>query len=145
MTSLTIALSLNSKPSILFFLVDALQELLNPCLAGSRRIELEKDLRRMPQSQPFHQLMANKSSRSIQPLQCVLGLVLGAIYLYENARRFPVSSKQDFADRRQSNTGIPQLALNQGSDLVAQSVGHTLAAVLDITILHKNGLGEEAF
>ena len=126
------------------FLQDALQELLNPSLTRGGGIELKKDLRRMPQTQPLDQLMANESSRRVQPLECALGLVLGAIDFHKDARRFSVDRKQDLAHRRQSDARIAQLALDQRPNLIAQSIGHTLAAVLYITILHKNGLGEEA-
>src|SRR5262245_14026183 len=97
----------------------------------------------MPQSQRFYQLIADEAHSLAQPLQRHRRLLLGAIHFHKDARRFSISRKQYLADGRQSNARITQLALDQDPDFVAQGVGHTLAAVLYIPILHKNGLGEE--
>src|SRR5260370_11796443 len=143
-TSPTMGCSISSKLSILFFLLDPLQQLLNPCLARRGGIELKEYFGRMPQPQPFHQLMPDESSRCIQALQGAVGFLFAPIHFHKHSRRFSVGRKQHFAHRGQPNARITQFALNQGPDLITQSVGHALTAMLYITILHKTAVEGDA-
>src|SRR5579859_5499227 len=132
-----------AKPVILFFLLDALQQLFNPCLPRRRSIELKENLGSMAQSQSLHQLMPGGAAGGIEPLQSLLSFSFCAVRFHKYARRFAVRSKQYLAHCGQPDAWVDQLALDQGPNLFAQSVGHTLAAMLYIAVLHdccKGGL-----
>src|SRR5579859_5042379 len=119
-----------AKPVILFFLLDALQQLFNPCLPRRRSIELKENFRSMAQSQSLHQLMPDEAAGGIEPLQSLFSFSFCAVRFYKYSRRFAVRGKHNLAHSGQSDAWVAQLALNQGSYLLAQSVGHTLAAML---------------
>jgi hypothetical protein len=97
----------------------------------------------MSQAEPLDQLVPDESAGSVQAPQRILGLGFGALHLNKDPRRFAVRRKHDLAHRSQPNARIAQLALDQSPYLLTHSIGHALAAVLYITILHKECWGRD--
>ena len=87
--------------------------------------------------QTFRHFPTDETDRRSQSLQRALSFGIVALHHHENTGGARIASQYDAAHADQADAGVAEFALDNGFDLLAQSLSQSFAMILGPALFHS--------